>query len=180
MRGTSITPPFRTKPHPSLPHVAMSGWNTFKQGNKLPSPLLLTPQYVGEQVCFSLLEVTKSPQTSHLKCWGLNHRPVIILKQRLVCFPAMAWPCWLGYITVCHESVWNDLFLTGVGDMQTGNAVVNVDVEASAPLPLAEKRVPNQQSSSLAYQRVKVDLKLSGFILFAKATLPTKTCFISF
>ncbi|EAW79839.1 hCG2023566, isoform CRA_b [Homo sapiens] len=32
----------RSKAHPSLPLVAVSGWNTFKQGNKLPSSLLLT------------------------------------------------------------------------------------------------------------------------------------------
>lgn len=51
-------------------------------------------------------------------------------------------------------------------------------MEASAPLPLAEEKVQNQQSSSLAvqraYQRVKVDLMLSGFILFYKAALPLR------
>lgn len=131
MRGTSVAPPFRLKPHPSLPLVARSGWNIFIQENKLPFPLLSDPLTRGwTNLSFRAWGHT-IPKTTRLKCWALSHWPVIILKQLLVCFSTIVWPCWLGLNTPCNISVWDKIFLLGLEKpLKKGKTMVNMREEA--------------------------------------------------
>ena len=121
--------PLGQKPHCSLPLVGRCGWNTFIQGNKLPTSWLPRNMWVNKFAFLSLRPYNSQNNLSEML--GTESLASDILKQLLGCFSIIILPLWLGLDTSCNISACDETFLIGLEEaFKKGKTMVNMEEES--------------------------------------------------